>query len=74
MKTLLGFVGVVLIIGTIAGGNLKNLSDWSTGEFVGYNVGTLIFLLGGSYLIYRAFKKSATTSSEMGEKDGHQVS
>ena len=74
MKTFLGFVGAVLIIGVIAGGNLNNLSDWSTGELVGYNVGTLVFLIGGGYLIYRAFKKKEKASpivSENSEQQAH---
>ena len=73
MKTFLGFVGAVLIIGVIAGGTFSELSDWSTGELVGYNVVTLVFLIGGGYLIYRAFKRKEKASPVVGENSEQQA-
>jgi hypothetical protein len=66
MKTFLGFIGTVLIVGTIFGGGLKDLSDWSTAEQLGGNTSTVLTVVGGSYSIYRAFKKSAKPSVETG--------
>ena len=61
MKNFLGFVGLVLIAGTLASGTDKfyALLDWSSGEVIGYNISTLVMLGLGGYLIYRAFKKTA---------------
>jgi hypothetical protein len=50
-------LGLLLVIGTLFGGNLEYLSDWSTSELVGYNSWTIVALLGGVYLIYKGFKK-----------------
>lgn len=54
--TILGAVGVLLVLGTVFGGNLQYLSDWSTGELVGFNVASLLSVIGGGYLAYRWFK------------------
>ena len=55
MKRAWGVVGALLIIGTIFGGNLQYLSDWNTGELIGFNAWTLIAVFGGGYLVYWAF-------------------
>lgn len=70
MKNLAGVLGLVLIIGTIAGGNLKYLGDWSTSELVGYNTWSIIAVVGGIYLVYWAFiKKQQKSTSEKKEQD-----
>lgn len=56
-KTIFFVIGALLIIGTLAGGNLKYLADWSTAELVGYNVWSLIAIFGSAYLIYLGAKK-----------------
>lgn len=50
-------IGILLIIGTLAAGNLKTITDWSTSELVGYNLWSIIALVGGVYLVYRGSKK-----------------
>ena len=57
MKLVLGGVMVVVVIGTLFGGNLAYLSDWSTPQLVGFNLWTIVSVLGGSYLAYWAFRK-----------------
>jgi hypothetical protein len=54
MKNFLGFIGLVLIFGVFMGGNLSNLLNWSSAEFVGGNAWTLFSLIVGGWLIYRA--------------------
>ncbi len=56
-KTTFFVIGVLLIIGTLAGGNFKYLADWSTAELIGYNVWSLVAIFGGAYLIYLGAKK-----------------
>jgi len=51
------FIGGVLVIRVFLGGNLQYLLDWSTAKIIGYNIWTIISLLGGSYLIYVGSKK-----------------
>ena len=50
-------VGILLILGTLAGGNLKYIFNWSTAELAGYNTWSLIAIIGGGYLIYLGRKK-----------------
>lgn len=59
MKIVVVVIGALLILGTLSGGNLKFLSDWSTAELVGYNVWSLISIFGGGYLVYWGLKKKA---------------
>ena len=56
-KNIYGFIGFVLVIGTVAGGGLLRLGDWSSAEMVGGNVATLLMFLGGIALVVKAFKK-----------------
>ena len=56
MKTTAGIIGLLLIVGTLFGGNLKYITDWSSSELVGYNVWTLIAIIGGGYLCYWGLK------------------
>ena len=51
-KNFLGGIGILLIIGVVFGGNLRYLGDWSTAELVGFNLGSLLIILGGGYLAY----------------------
>lgn len=56
-KTATVVIGALLVIGTLAGDNLKTITNWSTSELVGYNMWSIIALVGGAYLVYRGFKK-----------------
>lgn len=50
MKNILGVAGALLILGTLFGGNLSYITNWSTAELVGYNVWSIISIVGGGYL------------------------
>lgn len=52
MKTTAGIIGLLLIVGTLFGGNLKYITNWSTFELAGYNIGALFAIIGGGYLCY----------------------
>ena len=41
-------------MGALAG-NVTHLADWSTTEMVTFNLGTLIEIVGGGYLVYWGF-------------------
>jgi len=56
-KTIYFIVGAFLIVGTLTGGNLGYIMNWSTAELVGYNTWTLVSIFGGSYLIYRGVRR-----------------
>ena len=56
-KVIFSFIGFLFFIGTIFGGNLKYIFDWSTAELIGYNLMSLISIFGGSYLFYLGIKK-----------------
>ncbi len=56
-KTIMIVIGALLVIGTLTGGNLQTITDWSTSELVGFNAWSIIALVGGAYLVYRGFKK-----------------
>ncbi len=56
-KAVFFIIGAFLIVGTIAGGNLEYLGDWSTAELVGFNIWSLGAIFGGAYLIYLGAKK-----------------
>jgi len=56
-KAIFFVIGALLIVGTLAGGNLQYITDWSTSELVGYNVWSIIAIFGGAYLIYLGIKK-----------------
>lgn len=56
-KTIAVVIGALLVIGTLTGGNLQTITDWGTSELVGYNLWSIIALVGGAYLVYRGFKK-----------------
>jgi hypothetical protein len=58
MKTAIPVIGLLLIVGTLAGGNIQYLTDWSNPELVGYNIWSLFALLGGGYMVYWGIKKS----------------
>lgn len=53
----LGVVGILIAIGTLYGDQVSYLNDWSTAEMVGFNIWTLLAVIGGFYLGYRAFFK-----------------
>ncbi len=56
-----GGVGILLLlVGLI---NSSQLSVWG-GEYTGANLVVLIEILGGAYLIYRAFLKKTPTNSD----------
>lgn len=56
-KTIYFIIGGLLVLGTLGGGNIQYITDWSTAELVGFNIWTIIAIFGGSYLIYLALKK-----------------
>lgn len=56
-KTIAVVIGALLVIGTLAGDNLQTITDWGTSELVGYNLWSIIALVGGTYLVYRGLKK-----------------
>lgn len=56
-KTIFFVVGALFLIGTLAGGNLKSITDWSTAELIGYNTWTIIAIFGGAYLVFLGIKK-----------------
>lgn len=61
MKSTLGIIGFLLVAGTIyGGGNLKHITDWGSGEMIGYNMFSILAIVGGSYLVYRSFKSEKT--------------
>ena len=55
-KTIVAISGLLLIVGTLYGGSLKNIVNWDTTEMFGYNIGTLAILLGGAYMAYWGLK------------------
>ncbi len=55
-KTIFFVICAFLVIGTLAGKNLKYITDWSTSELVGFNIWSLIAIFGGAYLIYLGVK------------------
>lgn len=55
-KAFLGIIGLLLVAGTINGGGVSYLTNWSTGELIGGNTTTIIMILLGIYLIYYSFK------------------
>ena len=56
-KTVFLIIGILLLLGTLAGGNLSTITNWSTGELVGYNIWSIIAIGGGAYLVYLGIKK-----------------
>ena len=56
-KTILLVIGILLVVGTLVGGNLRNIADWSTSESIGYNTWTLLAIFGGAYMAYLGVKK-----------------
>ena len=56
-KPILFVVGALLIVGTLAGGNLQYITDWSTAELIGFNAWTIFAIFGGAYMIYLGVKK-----------------
>lgn len=66
-RTIAGIVGLLLVLGTLFGGNLHYLSDWSSAQLIGFNGWTIVVLLGGSYLLYyAAVKKDRGRANEPG--------
>jgi len=55
-KTVYIIVGAILILGLISGGNLKQITDWSSDVMIGYNTFSLAALFGGAYFIYLGLK------------------
>jgi hypothetical protein len=51
-RTVLFVIGALLIMGTLAGGNLKHIINWSTAELIGYNSWTIFAIFGGMYMVY----------------------
>lgn len=60
-KNVLGIIAAVLIVGTLASGNL-GFAPLDGAESIGRNVWALLVYFGGGWLIYRAFKKDKTVS------------
>lgn len=56
-KSISFVIGALLVVGTLFGGNLKYIGDWSSAELVGYNVWSVVAILGGGYLVYLGLKK-----------------
>ena len=56
-KAVFFVIGALLIVGTLAGGSLQYITDWSTSELVGYNIWSIIAIFGGAYLVYMGVKK-----------------
>ncbi len=64
MRVVLAAVGLVLVLGTLFGGNLKYITDWSSAQLIGYNAWSLVAIFGGGYLTYwglKGKKKQGTT-------------
>lgn len=57
----LGFIGFVLILLPLIGGNVKYLADWGSAELVGYNFFTVLCFVVGALLLKKYFKKDLTT-------------
>ncbi|MEI7425667.1 MAG: hypothetical protein WCK16_01915 [Candidatus Moraniibacteriota bacterium] len=55
-KIVITIIGVAFFIGTIAGENLKQLSDWSNTQAIGFNLWTLFCLVGVPYIVFLQFK------------------
>ena len=55
-KTIFFVIGVFLIAGTFFGNSFSYLANWSNAELIGYNTWTLVSLIGGAFLIYKAVK------------------
>ncbi|MDP2789897.1 MAG: hypothetical protein Q8O51_02100 [bacterium] len=55
-KNILGIIAAVLIVGTLASGNL-GFSPIDGAQSIGKNAWALLVYIGGGWLIYRAFKK-----------------
>ncbi len=56
-KNILGFIGLVLIIGIVSGNSFDQILNWSTAELSGYNTSGLVMFFGGFYLFYFGLKK-----------------
>jgi hypothetical protein len=59
MKIALAVVAFFLLIGCLLNGSVMQLGDWSTSERSGGNCATIAVLIGGPYLIYRAYKSQS---------------
>lgn len=55
-KILVTIIGVALFVGTIAGENIKQLSDWSNAQAIGFNAWTLFCLIVIPYIVFLQFK------------------
>jgi hypothetical protein len=55
--SILGFIGFILILGSVFGGGLKSLSDWSSSELIGANTFIIVSIILGGYFIYIGLKK-----------------
>lgn len=56
-KSIFLVVGILLVFGILISGNLKYIANWETAELIGYNIWSIISILGGGYLIYSGLKK-----------------
>jgi|GEM_PF-6649579 len=56
-RIVLFIIGALLIMGTLAGGNLKYILNWRTAELMGYNTWTIFAIFGGAYMVYLGTKK-----------------
>jgi len=57
-KTILGVLGMILILGVIINSKeLIYLLVWNDAEILGRNIFTLFSIFGGGYFIYLGFKK-----------------
>ena len=68
-KIIITVVGVLLFLGTIAGGNLKQLSDWSNAQAIGFNIWTLFCLIGFPYIVFLQFKGSKSIKDDISNKE-----
>jgi len=67
MKNVLSILGILLVTYVLIGNNLSYITNWSTAELVGYNIWTVIVIIGAGYIIYRILnpkRKDANSDDE----------
>jgi hypothetical protein len=60
---------LLLMLLTIFSGQLKYLTDWSTPELWGYNLWTLLVILGGGYFVYFKVREGRKRGDEKSKNE-----